>query len=231
MVTFLQTPPLDVYAQMALDDILAQDLPGGACIARFFNWPEGYAAATFGYAQFAASARAQIKAAGIAAYTRRPTGGGIVLHKDDLTFSLVFSRPSALKTGDIYAVLHACAQKQFAVAGISLGSHGKESDYRPAPGGVSADCFTNPVKDDLLANGQKVLGGALRRYGDRVLYQGSLQLSAARANARCKEVLQAAMLNYFGVASAAAQSAPNALLNRAYELAKQYKTKDWIDKF
>jgi len=45
------------------------------------------------------------------------------------------------------------------------------------------DCFLKPVNMDILYNGKKVLGGALRKFGDRMLYQASFQAGDARGNA------------------------------------------------
>ncbi|MDR1124331.1 MAG: hypothetical protein LBL61_07150 [Elusimicrobiota bacterium] len=235
---FIETPPLDVYAHMAIDELLvSKHLRPDICMARFFNWAQAAgggsgAAATFGYAQFENTARAQINAAGVAQYTRRPTGGGVVLHKDDLTFSLFFTAAGAIKPQQIYGALHAAIRQEFQAAGLALGAYDKQSDYRPAPNGVSANCFANPVSDDLLDDGgAKVLGGAIRRFGDAVLYQGSLQLPAARGNANYQNALRAAFLKYFSAAPAA-QPAGNSLLNEAYALAAEvYKTREWIEKF
>jgi lipoate-protein ligase A len=222
---------------MAIDELLVSKyLRPDMRMARFFNWarPAGgdCSAATFGYSQFENTARAQINAAGIAQYTRRPTGGGVVLHRDDLTFSLFFTRGGSIKPAEIYAGLHNIIKEEFAKGGIALGAYNKESDYRPAPGGVCANCFANPVADDLLyAGGAKVLGGALRRFGDKVLYQGSLQIAGARSNADFKKILQSAILKYFNAAPAAKQIG-NALLNEIYALAAEvYKTREWIEKF
>lgn len=216
---------------MAVDELLVERaLRPGVCIARFFNWAAGDAA-TFGYAQFESSARRQILAEGIQNYTRRPTGGGVVLHKDDLTFSLCFTHGGAFKPSAIYAALHRAIKEEFDKAAITLSAYDKAGDYRPAPGGISSNCFTNPVSDDLLGpNGEKALGGAIRRCGDAVLYQGSLQLGAARANAAYRAALKNGILKYFN-AEAAAQNIGNALLNEAYALAEsRYKTKEWIEK-
>jgi lipoate-protein ligase A len=230
---FIEMPPLDVYAQMAADETLInQNIGQNICMARFFNWDENDAFATFGYAQFEHSARAQIKTAGIQKYTRRPTGGGVVLHKDDLTFSLFFNRAGAVKPADIYSNLHGIIKDEFFKNGFTLASYDKASDYRPAPNGISSNCFTNPVADDLLAaDGAKVLGGAIRRFGDAILYQGSLQIGGARFSGDCKKILQKAILKYFD-AGYGAKRAENALLNEIYALAQnKYQTSEWIEKF
>ena len=216
---------------MAVDELLVGGLRPGICIARFFNWA-GAPGATFGYAQFESSARQQISAAGIQNYTRRPTGGGVVLHKDDLTFSLCFAQEGVFKPAAIYAALHRVIKEEFNKALVTLTAYDKAGDYRPAPGGVSSNCFTNPVSDDLLGpGGEKALGGAIRRYGNAVLYQGSLQLKGARANAAYRAALKNGILKYFN-AEGGAQNIGNALLNEAYALAQsRYKTKEWIQKF
>jgi lipoate-protein ligase A len=42
------------------------------------------------------------------------------------------------------------------------------------------ECFKKPVDMDLLYNGKKVLGGAIRKFSDYILYQASLQFENAR---------------------------------------------------
>jgi lipoate-protein ligase A len=228
---FIETPRLDVYTQMAFDELLAQELPQDSVFARFFNWAD-IPSATFGYAQFESSVRAQLAGLGIQEYTRRPTGGGIVPHKEDLTFSLCFRQEGNIRPADIYGTLHKAVKEEFIKAGLALAAYDKQSDYRPAAGGVSASCFANPVADDLLGpGGAKVLGGAIRRFGDCILYQGSLQLKNARGNETFKKALTEAFLKYFNAAPQK-QTAGNALLAAAYDLAqKQYKSKGWIEKF
>ena len=47
----------------------------------------------------------------------------------------------------------------------------------------ASQCFVQPVALDILTEAGKILGGAIRRYGTTVLYQGSLQLPEARRRA------------------------------------------------
>jgi lipoate-protein ligase A len=230
---FLDTPPLDVYGQMAVDELLVPQNPAqDICMARFFNWEGIKPSATFGYAQFEDTAARQIKAAGIQEYTRRPTGGGVVIHKDDLTFSLFFMRASSIRPAEIYSGLHKTIKEEFLKNNLALAAYDKGSEYRPAVGGVSLNCFTNPVSDDLLDNeGNKVLGGAIRRFGGSVLYHGSLQLKGARNNKNYKETLKAAFLRYFDAAQESQTLSPG-FIDDALALAKsRYMTKAWIEKF
>ncbi len=233
MVKLVHSPARDVYGQMALDETLVLDQAlYGEALCRFFNWA-GAPSATFGYAQLYKSAESQLLAAGIKEFTRRPTGGGIVLHKDDLTFSLIFNCGNNLKPSDIYDVLHGLIKRNLKLSGIDLDSYEDKSDYRPAPGGVNANCFVNPVCGDLMSGGVKVLGGAIRRFGNRTLYQGSLQIKGARVNAIFRSCIISAFAEYIGGTKTSEDFyLPQDMIERADGLAlKQYSSMEWKGKF
>ena len=232
MNLLLNTPPLNVYEHMALDETLVSLRPAQITL-RFYRWTPG-PAVTFGYAQNYRDVCRLAAARGIVQnIVRRPTGGGVVFHTDDLTFSLVFS--SALRPAEIYEKFHACAQAQLAFAGqtnTALEGRVAKSAYRPgSPTGASA-CFQNPVENDVLnQSGEKILGGALRRFGTTLLYQGSLQVPGARENPRYKTALIAAVRQFFAqdLQPAAAQ---NTWLAQAQKLAAaQYQSAAWEEKF
>lgn len=233
MVKLVSSPARDVFGQMALDETLVLEHSlNGEALCRFFNWTDA-PSATFGYAQFYKSAESQLLAAGIKDFTRRPTGGGIVLHKEDLTFSLIFNCGDNLKARDIYDVLHGLIKENLKLSGVDLDSYQDKSDYRPAPGGINANCFVNPVCGDLMSGGVKVLGGAIRRFGNRTLYQGSLQIKGARVNAIFRSCILKAFTSYLGgVDKVEDFTMPPDMLKRADELAlKQYKSAAWKEKF
>ncbi len=176
----LLTPPLNVYEQMALDETLAQS--AAEPVLRFYHWAVG-PAVTFGYSQFWDFVRRQTPPQA-GPLCRRPTGGGVVFHGQDLTFSLVFAGAQP-RPKEIYAALHAAIERALEqTAALHSQRQGQVSAaaYAPAQGGHASGCFVNPVEDDLLLNGEKILGGAIRRFGQRVLYQGSLQCAGARGN-------------------------------------------------
>lgn len=227
----LNTASADVYTQMAADDFFVS-LNTQECFLRFFNWSGG-PCATFGYAQFESSVKKQLDAEGIKQYTRRPTGGGIVLHKDDLTFSLIFNSPRLVSPNAVYSALHGCIKEELLKVKQGLSAYGKDSDYRPAHGGAASNCFTNPVSDDILEEGGgKVLGGALRRFNTRVLYQGSLQLKGARGNISYITAIKAGVLKYLGASAYIQRAAAREEWSAISSLGeKQYKTREWIEKF
>jgi len=229
MNLLLTTPPLTVYEQMALDETLVQERAEDVTL-RFYRWTDG-PAVTFGYAQNWREVLRLLPSP--CAYTRRPTGGGVVFHTDDLTFSLIFKaegRPS-----EIYRKLHFFILDELKKSGekeLLLEGSVPKSSYLPStPQGASA-CFIRPVENDvLLPDGHKILGGAIRRFGTTVLYQGSLQLPCARNNPVYKRAItQAVRLFLMTDLSVRAVSAEQ--LACAREKAKNvYETTAWKEKF
>ena len=229
MAELLLTPVLSVFEQMALDEVLAlANKPEP--VLRFYHWTDG-PAVTFGYSQFYNSVRNQI-APQQGPLCRRPTGGGIVYHGADLTFSLVFE--SALRPPEIYARLHGAIEN--ALAQTQLLSSTRQGAvnpgaYAPATDGIANGCFANPVKDDLMAGGQKILGGAIRRFGTRILYQGSLQCKNARTDPAFRRAVTAGAQQMLGVIFNTTPVAAE-VLDRARQLAvSQYQSTVWTEKF
>ncbi|MBO4675191.1 MAG: hypothetical protein J5601_03795 [Elusimicrobiaceae bacterium] len=231
MNLLLNTPPLNVYEHMALDEIIVKFRPAEISL-RFFHW-DGTTAVTYGYAQPYKDVLRTLPQNFSGFMTRRPTGGGVVFHRDDLTFSLVFQHPG--KPVDIYQNLHAQIVRSLiekGEKGISLeGSVAKEA-YRPSQNHLANACFINPVENDVLAaDGHKILGGALRRFGTTVLYQGSLQIPGARTVPLFKQAVIEAVRVFLAVdlkPSAVASS----LVQSSRTLAQEcYQTTAWKEKF
>lgn len=227
-VKLVISPALDTYNQMAVDELLVSSF--APCI-RFFNW-DSRPQATFGYIQKFAQAETELKNLGVNSFTRRITGGGLVLHKDDLTFSLVFDLPSRVQPNLIYTALHGAVQKELEKAGFMSDFYKGKSDYRPqTAGGQVQNCFTNPVADDLMQDGKKVLGGALRRFDKRVLYQGSLQIKNAESQ-KAKNALLKGFLKYLNLQDFENYTLSQDFLTAAQNLAKtKYRSEDWLNKF
>ncbi|MBR4355923.1 MAG: hypothetical protein IKP96_05105 [Elusimicrobiaceae bacterium] len=232
MDVLLHTPALSVYEHMALDEQTVQTRSQMVTL-RFYHWT-AEPAVTFGYAQFIREVRARLKTRGFAgAYARRPTGGGMVFHEDDLTFSLVF--PSEDKPVAIYQKLHTTLLAHLAQAGISGQlMHGPlpAEAYAPSVKQQASACFIRPVENDLLTkSGQKMLGGAIRRLGTTVLYQGSLQLPAARQHPVLKRAIINAVREFLAI-DLRPVSCDETLLAQAKQLAvTQYNTLAWTEKF
>jgi len=98
---------------MALDEALLEVVSRlGKPVLRFYGWTES--AATFGYFQKYADVE---RATPLRPLIRRPTGGGIVPHDADWTYSLAFPPGHewhALKAEDSYRRVHEWIQSAFA---------------------------------------------------------------------------------------------------------------------
>lgn len=156
--------PHNAALNMAIDEALlaAAAFP----ILRFYRWREP--SLSFGY--FGRYAEAAAAAAGARDMVRRWTGGGIVLHGADLTYSIIWPRGgAALPPPSIaYRQIHGALREALADnPAIALA-------HENAPR-VSDACFANAVAADVLADGRKIAGAAQRRTRAGLLHQGSIQ--------------------------------------------------------
>jgi lipoate-protein ligase A len=122
-------------------------------------------------------------------FVRRPTGGGMVDHGGDWTYTLVVPRghelaemPGALS----YEVIHQALCDALMAERMNCRLLVEESD-------MSNDfCFQRPVRHDLVRqDGEKIAGAGQRRGKQGLLHQGSVQavakcpLQRGWAMARC----------------------------------------------
>ena len=109
----LQSGPGDPALNMALDEALLEAMSRlGRPVLRFYGWTEP--AATFGYFQKYADVE---RATHLRPLIRRPTGGGIVPHDADWTYSLAFPPGHewhSLKAEASYRRVHEWIQAAFA---------------------------------------------------------------------------------------------------------------------
>ncbi len=230
MDILLTTPPLNVFEQMALDDMLVRVRPGIRTF-RFYLWNKE-PAVTCGYAQPFRQVRAQLTASD-GTLCRRPTGGGLVFHKDDLTFSLLF--PTQDTPSLIYKNLHASIQAALELSGTAVRVFERKlpaTAYAPSRQNQATACFVRPVENDLLSpNGQKILGGAIRRFGQMVLYQGSLQVPGARTNPALKEAVIQGIRAYWQTELKIKPVSADGLQAARTLAQTQYQTPAWTEKF
>jgi len=164
----LDSGPGEPAYNMALDEALLENAATlGRPVLRFYDWTEP--CATFGYSQKIA----QIEAAtNLRPLIRRCTGGGLVPHDGDWTYSLTFP-PSHEWTGssatESYHRIHALLQNAFTAMGVE--TELANCCQRPKPG----ECFEGFELHDLLHHGKKIAGAAQRRNLFGLLIQGSVQ--------------------------------------------------------
>jgi lipoate-protein ligase A len=153
---------------MALDEALMQRVAAlGGPVLRLYGWTEP--AATFGYFQKTADIEA---ATSLRPLIRRPTGGGLVPHADDWTYSLTVPPGHPwyeLRAEESYARMHRWLQLTF--ARLALPTELAPCCRKETPG----QCFAGYEKFDLLHCGRKLAGAAQRRNKLGLLIQGSIQ--------------------------------------------------------
>ena len=217
----LNSGPRPPAFNMALDEALLEAMPRlGRPVLRFYGWTEP--AATFGYFQKYAEVE---RATHLHPLIRRSTGGGIVPHDADWTYSLAFPPGHewhSLRAEESYRRVHEWIQAAFAKLQVATElAPTPNSEFRTPNSTIG--CFVGYEKFDVLWNGQKIAGAAQRRNRLGLLIQGSVQsrgigISTTRAG------WQKAMGDVGRVELGAAWSdfAPDeALRERAEFLAKQ----------
>ena len=169
--------PHSAAMNMALDEALLEfaTVP----TIRFYCWRSS--ALSFGYFG---------KFSDVALYAterdiiRRWTGGGIVFHGADLTYSIVipsndpiFSESSIVIYERIHRALvdalNEMGQRAVVAGGVDPGGVALSKNAAVSASGYN--CFTNPVRADVMMDGRKIAGAAQRRTRRGLLQQGSIQ--------------------------------------------------------
>lgn len=164
--------PADGAWNMACDEaLLGSSGESGIPILRLYAWDRP--TLSFGY--FLRHADAAAAAAPEEPVIRRWTGGGLVHHGSDLTWSLLVPRghPFALvRPAESYGQLHD------AVAAALLDLEVSQATVVPASAPAPRDglCFDAPAPGDLLLDGCKIAGAGQRRTRQGLLHQASLRL-------------------------------------------------------
>jgi lipoate-protein ligase A len=172
----LQSGPCPPAFNMALDEALLESMSRlGRPVLRFYGWTEP--AATFGYFQKYADVE---HATLLRPLIRRPTGGGIVPHDADWTYSLVFPPGHEwhlFKAEESYHRVHEWIQKAFAKLGVTteLASAASPNSKLQTPSFEISRCFAGHEKSDVLWQELKIAGAAQRRNKLGLLIQGSVQ--------------------------------------------------------
>jgi lipoate-protein ligase A len=191
----ISTPPMPGADNMAYDlaTLHKMQQPDTSPVLRFFSWdrPE----ATFGKHQSAEALSARIPAELNA--VRRPTGGGLVIHGQDLCLSLCWragQAPLPARMKDHYAWIHGVIWE--AILPLTDAQLATCRDCAvPAPFPIR-ECFTEPVAYDIIRGRQKITGGALCRIKNAFLYQGSIQ-GFTENNPALREDLQSRLHSHF----------------------------------
>lgn len=166
---------------MAVDFLLLQRYPAVG-VSRFRHYDWRAPAFTFGYGQKISFVRGQLPPDDTFDLCRRPTGGGIVDHRDDWTYALVIARGHPLEelraTLSYRAVHEALAETLQAQSVPAILKPAIDPDADTAAG----VCFQRAELYDVVneSTGEKIAGAAQKRNKHGLLFQGSIARSAGR---------------------------------------------------
>lgn len=165
---FLASGPGGAAENMAWDEALLESVTGlGRPVLRCYGWLEP--AATFGYFQRYAEIE---RMTSLRPLIRRPTGGGLVPHDADWTYSVVIPPVHAwyrLKAIESYHRVHDWIATALGLMRIEATL--AAGQVTAAPG----QCFAGAERFDVLWRQRKIAGAAQRRTRDGLLIQGSIQ--------------------------------------------------------
>lgn len=101
---------------------------------------------------------------------RRPTGAGAVLHKEELTYSVVASEKDGipLSLGESHAIINRGIAAAYKILGVEIDFITSSERNR------SALCFLSTGLTDLTYRGKKLIGSVWMRKENAILQHGSL---------------------------------------------------------
>jgi lipoate-protein ligase A len=218
--------PHSAAMNMAIDEALLEKIV--VPTIRFYRWHSpalsfGYFGKFFDVAIYAAERD----------LVRRWTGGGIVFHGEDLTYSILIpARDSVFNESSIaiYEKIHRSLADALngvgerAVVAWGVDSGGTALCKQEAVSASGYNCFANPVRADLMIDDRKIAGAAQRRTRRGLLQQGSIQ--GITTNTNLAEKFAQALST-----DCSEFEINEEVLQRARELAQQkYGTESWLRK-
>jgi lipoate-protein ligase A len=173
IIEIIDPEPHSAALNMAVDEALLQRLT--APTLRVYRWCKP--AVSLGY--FSRIAEAEQTAAG-RELVRRWTGGGLVEHGKDITYTLLVPRDSAFFQHtplDSYRLIHELIAQWLSDSGV-------QADVAPRSAAEnSGACFASHVRYDIVRGNTKLAGAAQRRTRWGLLHQGSIQIDGASGDA------------------------------------------------
>jgi len=159
--------PHSAALNMAVDEALLQRVTEPTL--RIYRWSRP--AVSLGY--FSLFHEAERIACG-RELVRRWTGGGLVEHGNDITYTLLVPRDAAFfqfSPLDSYRLIHEQIARWLKSEDLETDVFVDETTNERA-----SACFVQPVQYDIVAHGLKIAGAAQRRTRWGLLHQGSIQL-------------------------------------------------------
>ena len=147
---FLDAGPRSAPVNMAMDEILLKKI--SRPLLRVYQWNRP--AASFGYFEKYSAVEGEHAGREL---VRRWTGGGVVLHGKDFTYSIMAPVDSPLfksNAGESYRMIHEQIVETMRESGMRAWIASAASPK------TSTACFENAVRHDILLDQQKIAGAA-----------------------------------------------------------------------
>lgn len=217
---------------MALDLLLLQRYPAqGNARLRSYGWHRP--SFTFGFSQKIAWVRERLPEGGPWDLCRRPTGGGVVDHRDDWTYALVIPRGHPLeevRAVESYRLVHESIAGALAAQAVPAALKMPSSAEPPHGPGL---CFAQPEVYDVMhtATGEKIAGAAQKRNKHGLLFQGSIWRPSIGGTIDWNAFAEAFAVGLSDALRLPAERTPWPELNEAEVegLTEQYSTTEWLE--
>jgi lipoate-protein ligase A len=155
------------------EDLLNQASQDDVNTLRFYQWSEP--TVSLGYFQKEVRPPEGLEQLPV---VRRLSGGGAILHDQELTYSVSLGRshPCVKDPTGIYRIVHAAIIECLSELDFDCTLRGDENSD---PANKSFLCFSRSDPNDIVHAGTKVVGSAQRRRRGAVLQHGSILLRAS----------------------------------------------------
>jgi len=159
---------------MALDEAMARSLEGGQALLRTYAWTRP--TVSFGRNEPARGLWSEDAAEGLGMdFVRRPTGGRVVLHDTEVTYTVLVPVRAMGGPREAYRRINAALAAAMRGLGADVDAVGGETpDTLPLDAGP---CFQSPAEGEVVGLGRKLIGSAQARVGGALLQHGSIILS------------------------------------------------------
>jgi lipoate-protein ligase A len=211
----LDPEPHAAALNMAIDEVLLTHATGP--LLRIYRW--AHRAVSFGYFGKIAEVEPVWPEREL---VRRWTGGGIVPHGEDVTYTLIVPRTHPFFQQPVEESY--CAVHQH-IGALLIGQGSRVHIAPAAAAKVSNDCFENPARYDLIAETGKIAGAAQRRTRAGLLHQGSVQGGEALGDLRLR------LAPAFGTSLVSRILTAEELAEAQTLAAQKYATVPWLRRF
>lgn len=171
----IDAPPNSGRWNMAVDDVLLQSaIEREVATLRWYQWDQP--TVSLGYFQKTKDLEHDPRLSALPR-VRRLSGGGTLVHDQELTYSLALPASQRLieRPMDLYRLVHQVIIDVFRKRGVELNLRGATLKQPTEP----VLCFAREDENDLVLCGHKVLGSAQRRRRGAILQHGGLLLKAS----------------------------------------------------